>query len=192
VRIRGWRASTTLVAASFFAAQLLAAQEHRPVDALVDASAERLELAREVALAKWDSGGAVEDPARERQVLDGATAAGVRAGLPSELVMRFFSAQIEANKLVQYALLAEWQRQGNAPPHQPINLARDVRPKIDRIQELLIAALAERSKPPTRSACRKEYGTAIDQRSRSHFGISGDLFSTGLDRALGSLCDEMQ
>ena len=38
-------------------------------------------------------------------------------------VSNFLRAQIEANKCVQYALLAEWRRVEKAPDHKPVDLA---------------------------------------------------------------------
>jgi chorismate mutase len=49
-------------------------------------------------------------------------------------VSNFFRAQIEANKLVQYSLLAEWHRAGKAPDHTSVNLANAIRPELDRLE----------------------------------------------------------
>jgi chorismate mutase len=165
------------------------ADERGPLTILIDASAKRLELGREVALAKWDDGAPVEDVARERQVIDAAIKAGRAVGLPPELVGRFFSAQIEANKLIQYALLTKWQGQGKAPWHSPIDLARTVRPQIDDIQAVLISALVNRSIERSRVSCRAELAGAIQDRKRKFPELTGCLFSIALERALGPLCD---
>lgn len=74
---------------------------------LVETSARRLAIAEQVALAKWDTGTPVEDAAREAQVIASATKAGESRGLDPASVSNFFRAQIEANKLLQYSLLAE-------------------------------------------------------------------------------------
>ena len=70
---------------------------------LVETSAQRLVIAEQVALAKWDSGTAVEDAPREAEVMTSAIRAGESRGLDQGLVSNFFRAQIEANKLVQYS-----------------------------------------------------------------------------------------
>ena len=165
------------------------AEERNTLATLIDASAQRLSLAKDVALAKWDSGAPVEDPARERHVIGAAIAAGRKSGLPVELLNRFFSAQIEANKVIQYALLADWQRQGKAPPHSPVNLAQNVRPQIDRIQAVLISALPNRPHSQSRASCRAQLAEAIKHRKATRPEISDSLFTTALDRALGPLCD---
>jgi chorismate mutase len=77
---------------------------------LVETSARRLFLAKQVALAKWDSQAPVEDTAREAEVITAAIKDGESRGLDRTSVSHFFSAQIEANKLVQYMLLADWNR----------------------------------------------------------------------------------
>jgi chorismate mutase len=45
-------------------------------------------------------------------------------------VSNFFKVQIEANKLIQYSLLAEWRRLGKAPHHTPVSLAGAIRPEL--------------------------------------------------------------
>lgn len=95
---------------------------------LVETSFQRLAIAEQVALAKWDGGRPVEDPSREAQVILDAIKKGEARGLDQASVSDFFRAQIEANKLVQYSLLAEWRRIGKAPDHSPVDLAGTIRP----------------------------------------------------------------
>jgi chorismate mutase len=165
------------------------AEERGALITLIEASAQRLALAREVALAKWDNGAPVEDLARERQVVRAAVAAGREKGLSADFVNRFFAAQIEANKLIQYALLTKWSRQGKAPRHVRINLAQTARPQIDRIQAVLISALVNRTNSPSPASCRAQLAEAIKDRQIADPEISEGLFSTALERALGPLCD---
>jgi chorismate mutase len=88
---------------------------------LVQTSAGRLLIAEQVALAKWDSGAAVEDLPREAQVIRDAVRDGDSRGLDPTSVSNFFKAQIEANKVIQHSLLADWRRSGRAPAHAPID-----------------------------------------------------------------------
>ena len=88
------------------------------LQSLVETSARRLVIAKQVALAKWDDGTAVEDAPREAKVIAGAVKDGESVGLEPASVANFFRAQIEANKVVQYSLLADWRRSGKcARPH---------------------------------------------------------------------------
>ena len=93
----------------------------RPVEQLqplVETTAHRLIIGEQVALAKWDSGKAVEDAPREAQVIISAMKDGAAKGLDEASVSNFFEAQIEADKLCS-ALLADWYRAGKAPEHAP-------------------------------------------------------------------------
>lgn len=74
---------------------------------LVETSVRRLLIAGQVALAKWDSGAAVEDVPREAQVIRNAVRDGDSKGLDPTSLSNFFKAQIEANKVIQYSLLAD-------------------------------------------------------------------------------------
>jgi chorismate mutase len=108
----------------------------------LEISARRLAILEQVALAKWDSNAAVEDAPREVEVIMSAVKDGELKGLDRTFVSDFFRAQIEANKIVQYSLLAEWHRFGRAPAHRAINLA-SIRPHLDKLQTELIGELAE-------------------------------------------------
>src|SRR5260370_37792101 len=79
---------------------------------LVENSARRLNLAQEVAFAKWQTGTAVEDPPREEHVIASAVSGGKTERLDPAIVCRFFRAQIEANRGVQALLLSAWHRGG--------------------------------------------------------------------------------
>ncbi|PVZ10297.1 MULTISPECIES: chorismate mutase [unclassified Pseudomonas] len=103
---------------------------------------QRLALAEPVTLSKWDSNNPVADPVRERQVITAAKQAGTAAQLPADWVARFFTAQIEANKLMQYHLLHQWQRKGAAPATPRQSLATGIRPQLDTLQAGLIAGMA--------------------------------------------------
>jgi chorismate mutase len=75
------------------------ASAQRPADKLellVETVARRLEVARQVAFAKWDMRSQVEDAAREAEVITAAVKAGQSTGLGREFVSNFFRAQIEA------------------------------------------------------------------------------------------------
>ena len=72
---------------------------------LVQTTAHRLMIGEQVALAKWDSGKAVEDTPREARVILSAMKDGAAKGLDEASVSNFFEAQIEANKFVQYVFI---------------------------------------------------------------------------------------
>ena len=155
---------------------------------LVETSAERLVLAEQVALAKWDTGMPVEDAPREAQVIASAIEAGESRGLDQKAVSNFFRAQIEANKLVQYSLLAEWRRVGQVPDHTPVNLAETIRPELDQLETALIAELAETAGIRASASCRTDVAKAVGKYLSAHKSKFSPVRARALDRAMAASC----
>ena len=108
--------------------------------ALIDA---RLLLAPDVAQFKWNHHLPIEDLPREAQVI---AALGQRAsalGVPQPWAEAFFRAQIEASKTAQNELFQGWDvfKHGQFPDAP--DLVSVTRPKLDRLTEQLLRALAE-------------------------------------------------
>ena len=156
------------------------------LEPLVRTTAQRLIIAEQVALAKWDSGAPVEDATREGQVIVSATKAGQSRGLVPTSVSNFFRAQIEANKLVQYSLLAEWRRVGKAPDHTPVDLASTIRLQLDQVDKALIAELEESTAVRASASCRIEIAKAAGRYVSAH--SLGPIVAIALDRALATAC----
>lgn len=152
----------------------------------VATSARRPAIAKRVALAKWDGRVEVEDVAREAQAVHSAVQYGVSKGLDERFVARVFSAQIEANKLVQYSLIADWHRNGRAPAHEPVDLSA-IRLELDRLQTELIEELAELGKPGERTTCQTDIAKAIGEY-RVHERGHPALQQVALDRAVAGIC----
>ena len=153
---------------------------------LVETSARRLVLAREVALAKWDTRSPVEDQTREAQIITAAAKDGESKGLDRTFISNFFAAQIEANKLIQYSLLAEWHRAGGAPKHAPVSLTEHIRPQLDQIEAALIAELVETKDIRTNASCRDNTAKAVRKNlAQRHLGT---LMAIALDRAMEANC----
>jgi chorismate mutase len=155
---------------------------------LVETSARRLLIGEQVALAKWDNGATVEDPPREAQVIMAAVRDGDARGLDPTSVSNFFKAQIEANKVIQYSLLADWRRSGRAPVHAPIDLVATIRPELDRVQTALIAELADTVAIRASTTCRADVAKAIGKYVFMHKHDVRPLQSIALDRALAASC----
>jgi chorismate mutase len=155
---------------------------------LAETSARRLVLAQQVALAKWDSKSPVEDAAREAQVITAAAKDGEARGLDPAFVSRFFSAQIEANRLVQYSLLAKWRRRGTAPAHKPINLATTIRPELDELQKELVRELADTAGIRATGGCRVDTAKAVGKYLAAHTKDAESLQEIALDRAMAATC----
>jgi len=156
------------------------------LETLVETSARRLALARPVAFAKWDARSQVEDAAREAEVIAAAVEAGQSRGFDREFVSNFFRAQIEANKLVQYSLLASWRRAGSAPFHPAINLTT-VRARLDRLQEDLISQLADTAALRSGTMCPADTGKTVGNYVAIH-NSDDPLYAIALDRAMAATC----
>jgi len=159
---------------------------------LVETSARRLVIAEQVALAKWDSGTPVEDTAREAQVIAGVIQAGESRGLHPAAVANFFRGQIEANKLVQYSLLAEWRRAGKAPDHTAVDLADTIRPELNALEKTLIAELAETAEIRASASCRTDIAKAVGKYVSAHKNRFSPLEAIALDRAMAAACTSGQ
>jgi chorismate mutase len=143
---------------------------------------ERLNISELVALTKWDSGKPVQDNAREAQVIANARQQADQRKLDPDDVADLIAAQIEASKLVQYGRLAQWQAAHKAPDTPRPDLNNDIRPRLDKLQNLLLnqyaAFLPYRNDPncpqwlaTERSALIKDY-----------------LHGQAMIRATGELC----
>lgn len=153
-----------------------------PLDALLNTIERRLALAYGVALLKWDQNMAVEAPAREQQILDRVSEAAADHQLPPTRATGFFVDQIEASKLVQYALLHRWEVDQQAPDTPRLDLKTVLRPQLDALQHQLLADLSlfDQKRPID---CAHTLATALAARG-------GDpLHELGMQRATGGLCE---
>jgi chorismate mutase len=117
------------------------ADEPTPLFALVDAAAQRLQTAEDVAASKWNTGGSIEDPARERVVLDSVTAAARDRGVDPAYVEAAFRDQIAATVAVEYARFSDWKLDPASAPTTAPNLA-DSRGAIDGLNRTMVAEIA--------------------------------------------------
>lgn len=145
-----WKSSAKYLAWLSFAFLLAACQSLAPGPHPADAAAadhllrlidQRLDAAPMVAKAKWNSGGAINDPPREQLILDAVTAQA--SGLDAAFVRKFFQAQFDASKALQLGLHAQWRQQGAGKFSDAPDLGRDVRPLLDRLTPQLIASLRQ-------------------------------------------------
>ncbi len=144
--------------------------------------AERLNVADQVALTKWDSGKPIQDSPREVQVIAAAAKLAPTYKLDAEEVSQFLAAQIEANKLVQYALLAKWNEAGSAPATARPDLVRQIRPQLDQLQTRLLqnyAAFAPYRQDP-------QCPSWLNQQRRVQ--STDTIHDMALIRAVGELC----
>jgi chorismate mutase len=112
-----------------------------PLGPLADLAVQRILLGDKVAAAKFGTSQPIDDPVREQQVLDAVAARSASMGLSPEASVRFFRAQIEANKIVQRGLFQRWQRHPAEQPTERPDLAKEVRPQLDRITGQILEQL---------------------------------------------------
>ncbi len=149
---------------------------------LLTSIAERLAIADQVALSKWDSHKAVEDRPREQAVIASVKAQAPDYKVPPEAAEQFFSAQIEANKLVQYARLSDWQFQGKAPDTPRPDLVGKIRPQLDQLQKRMLQQLADFSPERTNPQCPQWLALAV------HEPRYEPLIQIAMTRATAELC----
>jgi chorismate mutase-like protein len=112
------------------------------VESLRAAIDARLLLATDVAQFKWNHHLPIEDLPREAQVIAALGHKAGELGVPPAWAEAFFRAQIEASKTAQNELFQGWDvfKRGQFPDAP--DLATVTRPKLDRLTNQLLHALA--------------------------------------------------
>jgi chorismate mutase-like protein len=109
---------------------------------LLELMRQRLLLMHDVARAKWNMKKPLADTGREQSMLRALAEKGRALGMESEFTSVFFAAQIEASRLLQMEDLRRWKTERRGPFVDAPGLTQDVRPRIDKLNEKLVAALA--------------------------------------------------
>ena len=161
------------------------AEQSANLDALIDAAAQRLQVADDVAANKWLTGGPITDPPRVRQVLAGVAEEAAAAGLPADYVTTLFTNQIEATEAVQYQLFAGWKLDPATAPASAPDLTAS-RALIDRMNAVMVAEIARDwpvlSGPQCAGALQSARDTVAQQRALD------PLYRRALDAATRSYC----
>jgi chorismate mutase len=152
------------------------------LEPLLNSIAERLTIADQVALSKWDSHKAVEDRPREQAVIASARAQAPDYKVSPEAAEQFFSAQIEANKLVQYTRLSDWQFKGKAPDTPRPDLTGKIRPQLDQLQKRMLQQLADFGPERSNPQCPHWVALAV------HQPLNDPLVQIAMTRATAELC----
>lgn len=184
--------STVLVCCLFSCnaiAKETSAVPHYSIDALLSAVSERIAIADEVALTKWDQKRPVLDDGREAQVVAQVTRLAPQYGIDGLDAASFFRAQMEANKFVQYQDLYTWQLRNSAPhTHRP-NLLQ-LRKRLDILQGTILMQFASASQWRLMPNCRFATAQAVAGYShRTHMDV---LHQLALVRAMGDFCRTSQ
>lgn len=98
---------------------------------------DRMLIGRDVAAYKWKNKIPILDLKREEKILEMVVSKAKQAGLSTSWASKFFNDQMTANRAVQQNLIQLWKR-NDTSPDEPIDLIKEIRPKIDRINRQLI------------------------------------------------------
>lgn len=148
-------------------------------------SAERLATGDLVAAAKWGTDSPIDDPAREKVVLDSVAERARQLGADPERTVRVFRDQIEANKVVQRGLHDRWDADPAGAPTERPDLG-EVRKEINRVNERLVQAIAASQAARTAPSCGVLVtASTLQVVHRQH--LDG-LHTVALARALRSVC----
>jgi chorismate mutase-like protein len=107
---------------------------------LIDA---RLMLAPDVAQYKWNHHLPIEDLPREAQVIATLGHQASDLGIPQAWAENFFRAQIQASKIAQNDLFKGWDGSKRGQFPDAPDLATVTRPRLDKLTDQLLHALAE-------------------------------------------------
>ncbi|WP_039936670.1 chorismate mutase [Streptomyces himastatinicus] len=162
------------------------APSHGQLRPLAGLSADRLLVADQVAAAKWGTDSPIDDPAREKEVLDAVAEQAEEAGASPGATVRIFRDQIEASKVVQRGLYRKWQADPSSAPTERPDLAK-IRLEINRINGELVHAIADSATARTAPSCpglllARALATGHEKR------LDG-LHAVALTRALPSVCE---
>lgn len=121
-----------------------------PNGQLLSLTRERLELVPQIAWTKFSQDIPVYDPVRETTALQSAMAQGTARGVPAETTRRFFAAQMEVARRVQWQWIEGWRKNLVPRPAGPVrSLEDDLRPLMDAISVQQVEALARGARPLT-------------------------------------------
>ena len=156
-----------------------------PLLGLVDAAAQRLQTADPVAAVKYKTGGSVDDPQREQQVIDKVTAAAAAKRIDSGYVEEIFRNQIDATDAIEHARFADWKLDPVAAPAIAPNLSAS-RAAIDQLNQTIVNEIAAQWDPLHSPNCavdlKNALSTVISERELD------DLYQRALTYATHSYC----
>jgi chorismate mutase len=107
---------------------------------LVDAAAQRLQVAEPVAAVKWNTHGAIEDPGRVQQQLAKLGADATAERIDPGYVTRVFGDQINATEAIEYSRFADWKLNPSSAPAGSPDLSAS-RSAIDGLNQTMLSQI---------------------------------------------------
>ncbi|CAM3017591.1 chorismate mutase [Mycobacterium intermedium] len=165
------------------------ARADSPLLGLVDAAAERLEIADPVAAFKWSTQGAIEDPARVEQELSELAERAAAEQIDPDYVTRVFRDQISATEAIEYSRFADWKLDGGTTaPTAPPDLTAS-RAVIDTLNTKILSQIAANWSLLDSPSCAAELQRAGAETIRArHFD---NLYQRALTTATRSYCTNL-
>ncbi|WP_082942893.1 chorismate mutase [Mycobacterium sp. 852002-40037_SCH5390672] len=112
-----------------------------PLAPLLDAAAQRLQVAEPVAAYKWNKHGAIEDPARVQQELAKLGDEAVAEHIDRDYVARVFDDQISATEAIEYTRFADWKLNPVSAPADAPDLSAS-RSTIDALNQTMLTQIS--------------------------------------------------
>jgi chorismate mutase len=163
------------------------AEPSGPLHGLVDAAAERLQIADPVAANKWLTGGSINDPGRVQQVLDGVRTDAESRGISTQFVQQIFTDQINATEGIEYQRFADWKFGTLPEPSSAPDLAAS-RSRIDGLNREMVTQIALQWPILHSPACMDEVAATTSEVADAR-GFDA-LYRQALQVATGSYCTD--
>lgn len=156
-----------------------------PLTPLVDAAAQRLQVAEPVAAYKWNQHGAIEDPVRVQQELARLGDEADAAHVERDYVTRVFGDQIGATEAIEYSRFADWKLNPASAPGDSPDLSAS-RSSIDAFNRAMVAQIADDWNLLHSPECAPQLGAARNDVIRDR-RLDG-LYQKALSSATQSYC----
>jgi chorismate mutase len=152
---------------------------------LADLAVQRVQIADDVAAAKWGTNAPIDDPVREQAVLRNAATKSTQLAIDPAMSRQIFTDQIEANKIVQYGLYSYWNSHPDRVPRSRPDLGR-IRPVLDQITGGLLSQLKTTQHIRADRGCATQL--AIARQHVKQARALDPLHDNAVGRALESVC----
>lgn len=170
------------------AATLLATQARADTSALtelIDAAAQRLQVAEAVAAFKWNTQAAIEDPDRVQQQLAKLSADAAGEHIDPSYVTRVFGDQINATEAIEHTRFAQWKLDPSSAPADAPDLSVS-RSKIDGLNQTMLNQIVVHWDLLHSPACAPQLDAARAAVTRTR--LLDRLYQQALSLATQSYC----
>jgi len=170
---------------SGFGGAVAAADDPGPLAKLVDDATLRLQTADPVAASKYLTGGAVDDPAREQQVLDAVDGFASAKHVDAGFVHDVFRDQIDATDSLEHSRFAEWKIDPLGAPKTAPDLSAS-RDAINHLNEAMVDDIAQQWNALHAPTCAGDLAHATAAAVAQHH--LDPLYIHALDYAVHRYC----